>query len=496
MSASSTPTVKPRAASAVARLTVHELLPTPPLPLAIASTWQVVGHGVGGGVLAGVPARLAHHVGALLGVHLAPVDAHVGHARVEADALLDLLLDVGPQRAAADRELDADRDDAVVADGDAGHHAERHDVGAQLGVDHGAQHVLDLGLQSAGRDGHRTCPQATGVSVAAEVRAAGRVRHCDATGYHGRTTRDRTQVLGSMTTLVRKGRIDDHAHRHRCQQGQGTARGRGRRPNSRCASRSVPVVAAVSRTRCSSTATSPPTTRQATYLERRQGRGRPGVVATARGRDARLQGRAQPVGVRDHQPQRHAAPAAAGRASPDDLASPSRSTVVTGGFHSDDEPAMKLRRAFVRCDRRRPCRAPIGYRRRILAVGLIAAGALYSFGAPLFVNRIEDDLEQRVPEELAEAGFTGVAAEFDGQDGTLRCDAAARRPGTGDGARPTTCGACARSRSTARVASTARRRQATVTRAARRVVGRDSPSGVQAVAAPATNDGDRLPDDR
>jgi uncharacterized surface protein with fasciclin (FAS1) repeats len=66
-------------------------------------------------------------------------------------------------------------------------------------------------------------------------------------------------------------------------------------------------------------------------------------------------------------------------------------------------------------------RATIGYRRRILAVGLIAAGALYSFGAPLSVNRIEDDLEGRVPNELEAAGFAGVTAEFDGQDGTLRC---------------------------------------------------------------------------
>jgi uncharacterized surface protein with fasciclin (FAS1) repeats len=66
--------------------------------------------------------------------------------------------------------------------------------------------------------------------------------------------------------------------------------------------------------------------------------------------------------------------------------------------------------------------APIRYRRRILAVGLIAAGALYSFGAPLYVNRIEDDLERRVPEELDEAGFGGVTARFDGQDGTLRCE--------------------------------------------------------------------------
>ena len=62
------------------------------------------------------------------------------------------------------------------------------------------------------------------------------------------------------------------------------------------------------------------------------------------------------------------------------------------------------------------------YRHRILAAGLIAAGALFSFVAPVYIGRIEDDLTQRVPEELAEAGFDGVAAEFSGQDGTLRCD--------------------------------------------------------------------------
>jgi uncharacterized surface protein with fasciclin (FAS1) repeats len=61
------------------------------------------------------------------------------------------------------------------------------------------------------------------------------------------------------------------------------------------------------------------------------------------------------------------------------------------------------------------------YRRRILGAGLIAGGALFSFGVPVYVGRIEDDLEQRVPEELSEAGFTGVVAEFSGQDGTLRC---------------------------------------------------------------------------
>ena len=69
-----------------------------------------------------------------------------------------------------------------------------------------------------------------------------------------------------------------------------------------------------------------------------------------------------------------------------------------------------------------PARLPSPrYRRRILGAGLIAAGALYSFGVPVYVGRIEDDLEQRVPRELSEAGFTGVVAEFSGQDGTLHC---------------------------------------------------------------------------
>jgi OOP family OmpA-OmpF porin len=65
---------------------------------------------------------------------------------------------------------------------------------------------------------------------------------------------------------------------------------------------------------------------------------------------------------------------------------------------------------------------PRRYRRRILTVGAIALGLIFVIGAPLFVDQVEDDLEQRVPDELAEAGFDGVAASFDGQDGTLTCD--------------------------------------------------------------------------
>ena len=54
MSASSTPTRSPRAASAAARFTVTELLPTPPLPLETARTRVVAGISVSGAFSRGV----------------------------------------------------------------------------------------------------------------------------------------------------------------------------------------------------------------------------------------------------------------------------------------------------------------------------------------------------------------------------------------------------------------------------------------------------------
>lgn len=62
------------------------------------------------------------------------------------------------------------------------------------------------------------------------------------------------------------------------------------------------------------------------------------------------------------------------------------------------------------------------YRRRIFTIGMLLAVLVFSIGFPIFNNRIEADLERRVPAELAEAGFSGITASFSGQDGTLRCD--------------------------------------------------------------------------
>jgi len=53
------------------------------------------------------PRTLASRAAAYLAVHFAPVDAHITHARVRSHAPLDVLLDLRPQRAATDGQLDA-----------------------------------------------------------------------------------------------------------------------------------------------------------------------------------------------------------------------------------------------------------------------------------------------------------------------------------------------------------------------------------------------------
>ena len=68
------------------------------------------------------------------------------------------------------------------------------------------------------------------------------------------------------------------------------------------------------------------------------------------------------------------------------------------------------------------------YRRRILGLGVLGVAVLCGVGAPLFLGSVENDLEDRVPSELAEQGFAGVSATFSGQDGVLRCAAPLAEP--------------------------------------------------------------------
>ena len=75
MSASSTPTVRPRAASAAARFAVIDDLPTPPLPLPTAITRVVAETSVAGADCDAAQPGLLHERRALLLGHLVVLDA-------------------------------------------------------------------------------------------------------------------------------------------------------------------------------------------------------------------------------------------------------------------------------------------------------------------------------------------------------------------------------------------------------------------------------------
>jgi OOP family OmpA-OmpF porin len=62
-------------------------------------------------------------------------------------------------------------------------------------------------------------------------------------------------------------------------------------------------------------------------------------------------------------------------------------------------------------------------RRSVLLGGVVALGAVYAIGAVVQLPLVEADLGSRVEQRLALDGVQ-VTAEFSGQDGTLRCDAA------------------------------------------------------------------------
>lgn len=61
------------------------------------------------------------------------------------------------------------------------------------------------------------------------------------------------------------------------------------------------------------------------------------------------------------------------------------------------------------------------YRRRILGLGALAFVVFFAIGAAIFIPVVQNDLEDRVEDELTDAGIDGVRASFSGQDGTLSC---------------------------------------------------------------------------
>ena len=66
-------------------------------------------------------------------------------------------------------------------------------------------------------------------------------------------------------------------------------------------------------------------------------------------------------------------------------------------------------------------RSAIRYHRRIMAWGGGLACLLFVVGAPIYLDRIESDLTERVTVELDAAGFDGVTVSFSGQTGSIAC---------------------------------------------------------------------------
>ena len=65
---------------------------------------------------------------------------------------------------------------------------------------------------------------------------------------------------------------------------------------------------------------------------------------------------------------------------------------------------------------------PRRYRRRIIGWGLVVLLVAFVVPAVVAVRWVQNDLERRVPQALADGGVPGVDADFSGQAGTLRCD--------------------------------------------------------------------------
>lgn len=61
------------------------------------------------------------------------------------------------------------------------------------------------------------------------------------------------------------------------------------------------------------------------------------------------------------------------------------------------------------------------YQRRILAWGAGLACLLYVVGAPIYLDRVESDLADRVAAELDAAGIAGATVSFSGQTGSIAC---------------------------------------------------------------------------
>src|SRR3954451_24182862 len=151
MSASRTPTRWPSCERATARFAASDDLPTPPLPLATASTRQSAGSRITPSRSGAPPRSFCGSPAApflreplpLLRRHDVEGELSSRHAGDTGESLLHLLLERVAQRTAGDGENDRERNDAVVQL-QVAHHVELGDRPPELRNDHLLERLQDL----------------------------------------------------------------------------------------------------------------------------------------------------------------------------------------------------------------------------------------------------------------------------------------------------------------------------------------------------------------
>ena len=123
-------------------------LPTPPLPDAIATIDVDAGNEIfdcGCGAVGAATPELLHERLALLLRHRRQIHRDALHALERLDRGRDVVRDAVLQRAALDRDQDVDPD-GIPVDRDAAEHADVLDRPADLGIQHAAECLTDLGF--------------------------------------------------------------------------------------------------------------------------------------------------------------------------------------------------------------------------------------------------------------------------------------------------------------------------------------------------------------
>ena len=151
MSASSTPTRRPASDSAAARLTVSDDLPTPPLPLAIASTRVERSMAMPFERSATPPLSFVVSAAFSSGDMTSKATAVRANAGDGADVPRDLLLEARAKRTTGDGERDR-HGHVPAVDPDLAHHVQVGDRAPELRVDDLLERLPDLVARRLHRD--------------------------------------------------------------------------------------------------------------------------------------------------------------------------------------------------------------------------------------------------------------------------------------------------------------------------------------------------------